>query len=865
MTSDAIDRARSALALANAEPARARDMAEEVLEESGALASVRAIAGRALALAYANLLEVTRAVDAIAAAVDEARQSRDEGLIGECLMTSAGVASWAGENARAAEEMESAIDVLSGLAKARAEVQCTSVYYRLGRFKEALLLAQRAEPVLVAEDDRAWLGHLAANRALALAYMGATSDAEEHCGRARQLFHEVGYTALAARMVQNLGWLSAQRGDLPGALAYFDEAEAELAAIDAPVGEVLRDRADALLLGHLADEAYEAAYRSSNELLRNEMRAGYAEALLRLATAALMGHHEDAEQVALRAQAEFETQERSTFALMALGIVLRARLAAGASLPSDVDTAASASRRLAEAGAVALAVRLQMLAARIALEFEDAPRARLLAAEVRLGAHTPVDVELEVALCRALIRALDGNRRGALAHVRSGLRRLVEVQASIGSTDARAHVSRHGADLRQLGMRLASEGRRARQVFEWSERCRATSLLLPRVRPPRDGALRSALEELRARQRELEQLSPSDPRSAELETLVIRAERRVAATVRRSRGESGITDRVNTGELVAGLGGTSLVSFIAMRDRLAAVRVVDGRVSLHDLGPEGALHLDIDGLRLGLPLRARAQAAQRSSAAADISIESGTVGLRAKLMDPLRIPDGPLIVVAPPSLLSIPWLLVRGADRGSVTVAPSASSWFAAAAAKPAGGGCAAVSGPDLTWSDTEVSLVGEVHRSARVFDSEASAVADVLRSIDGIGIAHFATHGRFKHESPMFSALQVADGPLTLYDIEQLEHAPSTVILSSCDVGRSSPRGDSETVGMVSGFLGIGAQSIIASVEPLADIEELPHLMAAVHRLIVSGERPAEALRLAAMHDDPAELSASFVCFGAG
>ena len=43
------------------------------------------------------------------------------------------------------------------------------------------------------------------------------------------------------------------------------------------------------------------------------------------------------------------------------------------------------------------------------------------------------------------------------------------------------------------------------------------------------------------------------------------------------------------------------------------------------------------------------------------------------------------------------------------------------------------------------------------------------LAALDGAGLAHIAAHGSFRSESPMFSSLQLADGPLTVDDIHRL------------------------------------------------------------------------------------------------
>ena len=44
-----------------------------------------------------------------------------------------------------------------------------------------------------------------------------------------------------------------------------------------------------------------------------------------------------------------------------------------------------------------------------------------------------------------------------------------------------------------------------------------------------------------------------------------------------------------------------------------------------------------------------------------------------------------------------------------------------------------------------------------------------MLTALDGAWLAHIAAHGIFRADSPLFSSLRMHDGPLTVYDFEQL------------------------------------------------------------------------------------------------
>ena len=86
-------------------------------------------------------------------------------------------------------------------------------------------------------------------------------------------------------------------------------------------------------------------------------------------------------------------------------------------------------------------------------------------------------------------------------------------------------------------------------------------------------------------------------------------------------------------------------------------------------------------------------------------------------------------------------------------------------------------------------------------------------------------------------------DGPLTVYDFEQLHRAPYRLVLSSCDSGVLAPAGADELLGLVSSLLPLGTAGIIAGVVTLNDFAAVP-LMVDLHRYLRAGQTLAEAMR---------------------
>ena len=78
-----------------------------------------------------------------------------------------------------------------------------------------------------------------------------------------------------------------------------------------------------------------------------------------------------------------------------------------------------------------------------------------------------------------------------------------------------------------------------------------------------------------------------------------------------------------------------------------------------------------------------------------------------------------------------------------------------------------------------------------------------VAALLDRSHTAHIACHGHFRRDSPMFSSLILADGPLTVYDLESLATPPSLVVLPACNAGIAAVSVGDELIGTASALLG--------------------------------------------------------------
>ena len=214
--------------------------------------------------------------------------------------------------------------------------------------------------------------------------------------------------------------------------------------------------------------------------------------------------------------------------------------------------------------------------------------------------------------------------------------------------------------------------------------------------------------------------------------------------------------------------------------------------------------------------------------------------------------DGNVIVVPPGKLHAVPWGLLPHLRSRAVNVVPSAASWLRARRAAADGvqnasaGPVVLVRGPGLASEGAEVpQLAAEYAGDVEpvVLGDGTATAARVLEAIDGARLVHIAAHGTFRADSPLFSALQLDDGPLTVYDLERLRRGPRQLVLSSCDSGVVAPAGADEVLGLASSLIPLGTAAIVASVVPVNDAAVVP-LMIALHRELRSGASLADALR---------------------
>jgi CHAT domain-containing protein len=162
---------------------------------------------------------------------------------------------------------------------------------------------------------------------------------------------------------------------------------------------------------------------------------------------------------------------------------------------------------------------------------------------------------------------------------------------------------------------------------------------------------------------------------------------------------------------------------------------------------------------------------------------------------------------------------------------------------------------PNLPGSRNEALAIQQITGSARtrlVMGYEANREAIMGSSIARQRIIHFATHGMMDTRHPEMSGLVLSmfdkrgkaqDGYLRLSDIYNLKLSADLVVLSSCESALGKDLGSEGINGLPRAFLYAGARSVIASLWKVDDEATVP-LMKMFYSRLQRGENPARALQ---------------------
>lgn len=720
-----------------------------------------------------------------------------------------------------------------------------------GRLDEAERWLTRAVDSLA--TDPVAQANTRVNRSLVRMQHRRLDAAEDDLRRAAEIYADAGMPVAEAQATHNLGYVAMLSGDLVGALQTMVSAAASIG--DSPVGAAVGDldRAEVLRDAGLTTEAEKILARVAATFGDLDMPLDRARSELHLARSLLNHAPERAATVAAAAAERFRELDNEAWLVRAEGVRLRALLSTDASTPpptpSEVAAAAAALDRHH--------FRNDATALRLTEEISLAARGERSDRRIRPAASASIEVRLLAHQARAARARAAGHPAQVRRHAASGLATLAEWQGSFGSLDLQTSVGMHGAGLIYAGLQSAVESGDPAVVFEWSERARHLSQQVVPLRPPPDPELAQELAELRMiRADDGGEEWLSRPRAAALRE---RARERQWSSTRAAGREL----TVSLDDLRAALPpDTAHIAYVYSRTALVALVATPDSAEVVPL-PAWNRDRALAGLRADLDMAASV----RSGPMAQVvrrTLDARLAELSREILEPplARAGRHRLLITVPAILSGIPWTMLPAMAGRPFTLAASASRWMAQRQRGEFSHRSAGFAvGPRVVRGAEEAEVGASAWRGASVLTDADASVARVTALASTVDVLHVAAHGRHAVDNPLFSGLELADGALFGYDIDLMPEVPDVVVLSACEVGRSSVRWGEEAIGMTRIWLHAGTRAVVAAPVIVAD-DAACELLGAMHESLASGIPPSEALAEAASRTG---IVAPFQVHGAG
>ena len=691
--------------------------------------------------------------------------------------------------------------------------------------------------------------------------------------RSAEYAEVAGEPRIAAMARHNLGYIDFLSGRLPRALATYEQAARTIPGGPHPAMQL--DHARALREAGLLRDA-DAVLAAAGERTRDSrLFQDLGETELVRAECALAEEDPDrAIRFARSALRRFRTRGNVRWQRKAELLVLRGERAAVAqqetpralrTLATLADRAESLASTCRAEGRPDLGRAAEVLAAECGLR-----AGKDTTASTRLRPTDPLLLRLQVREVRALAAHRRGQDGRALGEVRRGLRELGSFQGGLGSLDLRTAGAVHGTGLARLGLDVTVGRGRPGDVLAMIEQSRAISTRLPQLSPPADPRTAALLAELRRVEEEARGLEGDPGAVSELARLRSRAgglQAGIRARAWQLEGDAAADDLggPRPGQVRAAVrsSGSAFVSYARHREQWIAVVVRPAGTTLVPLARTAPVAELVRRARADLDALAMPHLPGPIADAVRASLTACLFRLDELLLRPLAVTGRPLAISCSGPLAVLPWSLLPSRAGLPTVVTPSAATWLAGVSAPRSAARVVALAGPGLhesegearrvaaTWPDAELVVGADATTGAARF---ALARADVL---------HVAAHGTHRHDSPLFSSLRLADGPLYAYELDPRDGMPACITLSACEAGLTTLRPGDEGLGLTHVLLHLGVSAVVAAVARVRD-EVAATVMHEVHAAMARGVGSAEALATAQHEAREAPAPAPFVGFGA-
>jgi CHAT domain-containing protein/predicted negative regulator of RcsB-dependent stress response len=769
---------------------------------------------------------------------------------------------------------------------ARLEINIGNIHYRQDRFAEALACYERAYQGLSAPEDPEGIAAVLSNMATCYISLNAFSKALDSYQQARQFCEDHGMPLLVTQADYNIAYLHYLRGEYSKAIEMLRATRLNSKKIGDAYHHALcnLDLAELYLELNLSSQAAELAQQGYEGFRKLDMGYESAKCLAFSAMAASQqGRAFEGLKLFGEAREIFVKEKNQAWPSLidlyrALVFFNEGRFFEARRHCSE---ALDAFRTLNLTGKSVVAC---LLLSRIALRTDDLDQAFQHAngALARVAELEAPLLTYQTHLQLGDIHTAKHDSDSAYASYQIARQALETLRSSLQGEELKIAFIKNRLEvyehLVELCLRKSTDSAATEEAFTYVEQAKSRSLMDLFVRPapaltessPAQSQLVRSIRDLREELNwyysriEREQLQPERPSPERIGALQEQARQREkelvyalqeATDADATQAGLQMPSHVSIATIRAAIPpDTLLVEYFRVRDRILACVLGPDTLEIYPVTLEGRV---ANLLRLLQFQLSKFRLNPEYLAAVHDSLVQGTQAHLKELYDELIAPvashlQANHLVFVPHGVLHyVPFhALFDGSqhiiERHTVSYSPSASIYALCQSRTANSSGASLVFGiPDQQAPAIleEVHVVSGLLEHAELFVGE-DAGEGVLRSKGPTSrMIHIATHGRFRQDNPMFSAIRMGDSFLSLFDLYQLQLPVELITLSGCSTGLNVVAAGDELMGLARGLLHAGAQSLVLSLWDVHD-KSTAEFMRAFYRGLQQGKSKAKALQ---------------------
>ena len=741
---------------------------------------------------------------------------------------------------------------------ARLEINIGNIYHRQDRFTEAAQVYQRAYQELLQHADPEGLAAALSNLSLCYISLNDFPKALELHRMARQHCEKQGMPILVAYADYNIAYLYFLRGEFGRAIQMLRDAS--VSAKKAPDAYQLAlcnlDLSEIYLELNLSTEAGELGRAAHHAF--EELGFGYegAKALAFAAIAASRtGQAFEGIQLFAQAKEIFVREQNQVWpslidlyealVLFNEGRLFEAQRLCLAAHEFFQNSAMRGKAVLAELLLARISLRMDEAdpaqrhcqAALTELEKFDSPllvyQAEFLMGEIARATSSPQEAYESYSRAREAIEQLRGKLRGEELKI-AFFQNKLEVYENL------VDLCLHRPDSFEEAFRYIEQAK-SRALVDLL----AASVHVPNAADPGQSELVRSIrhsreelnwyynlierEQLRPEERSQERINQLEGQARVREAELMRALKEATVAEAHEAGLQ-VATTISLEQIRAALSpDTALIEYFRIQDRILACVLRRDQLQIVPVTVHPRIQKLLQLLQLQMSkFRLSPEYLTTFSEPLRLSTEVHLKGLYQELLAPVREwLDAQHLVFVPHGLLHyIPFHALHDGDsylvdRYSISYAPSASVYAVCQSTQVNTRGDSLILGvPDAQAPliRAEVEALSNILPDAKLFLGEA-ATEDILRTHGrNSRIVHIATHGYFRQDNPMFSAIRLGDTHLSLCDLAHLRLPAELIVLSGCATGLNVVTPGDELMGLVRGLLQAGAQSLILSLWDVHD-----------------------------------------------